>query len=69
MEMSREPAVEWERWLREWNGQLLARVGARERDAFRDPAVTPEVIASEPPPPPSQLKTFWEALRWALRPN
>ena len=46
MEMSREPAVEWERWLWEWNGQLLARVDARERDAFRDPAVTLEVIAS-----------------------
>ena len=66
--MSREPAGEWERWLREWNGQLLARFDAGGRDAFRDPAVT-EVIASEAPPPPSQLKTFWEALRWAFRPN
>jgi hypothetical protein len=37
---------EWERWLREWNGQLLADLDPEEGKAFIDPAITPAVIAS-----------------------
>jgi hypothetical protein len=38
--------AEWERWLREWNGQLLERFDPDEAPALVDPAVTPTVVAS-----------------------
>ena len=37
---------EWTRWLRAWNGQLLADLDPEEANAFVDPAITPAVVAS-----------------------
>lgn len=37
---------DWDRWLREWNQQLLARFDPQQHNAFLDPRVTAEVIAS-----------------------
>jgi hypothetical protein len=37
---------DWDRWLHEWNQQLLDRFDPNQYDAFVDPAVTPDVIAS-----------------------
>lgn len=37
---------EWESWLQGWNRELLARYDPAEADAFVDPQVTPEVVAS-----------------------
>lgn len=39
-------AHDWEAWLTDWNRQLLASYDPREHNAFVDPAVTPQVIAS-----------------------
>jgi hypothetical protein len=37
---------DWDRWLDEWQHQLLERYDPTKADAFRDPLVTGEVLAS-----------------------
>jgi hypothetical protein len=39
-------ASDWESWLRDWNRLLLERFDPERPDAFLDPDVTPEVVAS-----------------------
>ncbi len=39
-------AADWDTWLREWNQELLARFDPGTPDAFVDPAVTRDVVAS-----------------------
>lgn len=37
---------DWEEWLRTWNREILARYDPTKYNAFVDPRVTPEVVAS-----------------------
>jgi hypothetical protein len=38
--------LDWDAWLDEWQRELMARYDPSQPDAFRDPLVTPEVLAS-----------------------
>ncbi len=37
---------DWEEWLQTWNREILSHYDATEYNAFVDPRVTPEIIAS-----------------------
>ena len=39
-------AVDWPAWLRDFNRELLDRLELDEASAFRDPRVTPELVAT-----------------------
>jgi hypothetical protein len=40
------PTVHWESWLVQWKRELLARLDITRYNAFIEPDITPELVAS-----------------------